>query len=916
LADPSGARLGSLSAGDVLGPYRVLERLGEGGMGEVYRATDTRLDRMVAIKVLRAELRADPEALARLGREAKAVSALNHPGIVALYDVGSERGIDFLVMEYVKGKTLAEQIRAGAIRLTAALELGVAIADALAAAHAAGLIHRDLKPSNVMILPDGRAKVLDFGIVRLVLGPDGATLGLTRNAGTAEAMLGTVGYMSPEQANGDPVDARADVFAFGALLYEMISGEPAFRGSSPIQILTAILTKEPAPLRARDGTVSPEVQRIVSRCLRKDPRRRFQSMADVRASLEDAVSEPSAGVEAARNEAGPSSARSARWQRAALAAVTAALVLTGGALALNGRSASEGPLPTGPVVQLTRDMGLTWSPSLSDDGRMVAYASDRAGPDLDIWVQQTTGGPPVQITEEPGDDHEPDISPDGSLVAFRSERQPAGVYVVSALGGEDARPVAPEGRGPKFSPDGRSLAYWTGPWLGLRAGNSQSSRETYVVSVNGGEARRIATSARDPVWSPDGKAVLVISQEPLGDGSLDVDWWWVPIDGGPSVRTGAYERLADAGIDTSLGLDLPFPGDWTPSGVFFTARRTGGTTANVWMLPIDQRTGRVEGAPRPVTGGLGDDAGPSVASGGRLAFAGLTNHFAVIALPLEADEGRATGPLTTLHIDYANSPRTAPSLDARYAVRPVETEAGADMRLLDLRTSRERSLKVEPGGRNPTISRSGRMIAYMVLAEGNTGNFGSVFTLPSQGGVPKQICDGCSAHGWLADEERLVVAMDRDTVRVVHTGSLATEDVLILGSPGGRYLVSPDERWVLFQSDGLRLAPFRPGRPPGSDEWIDLGIRDDGPGERYAGWSPDGTLAYMLLEGDGYRCLYAQRIDSLTGQPVGDYFSVHHFHEARLRWGTTAIGSAVVEGLFVGDMTEVSGNLWMTTIVE
>jgi hypothetical protein len=435
-----------------------------------------------------------------------------------------------------------------------------------------------------------------------------------------------------------------------------------------------------------------------------------------------------------------------------------------------------------------------------------------------------------------------------------------------------------------------------------------------VISVNGGEARRIATSARDPVWSPDGRGVLVLAQEPLESGDRVLDWWWVPIDGGPSVRTGAYDRLAAAGIDVTDLLYLPFPGDWTAAGVFFTARRTGGTTSNVWVLPIDQRRGRLEGAPRPVTVGLGDDAGPSVASAGRLAVAGLTTHFVVIGLPLEADEGRAIGPLRTLRTDFAPNLRAATSLDARWVVRPVSTEAGTEMRVLDLQTSVDRVLVVAPPrAGDPTISRSGRMVAYTVLSPSNA-NRGTVYVLSSEGGSRQQVCDGCSAGGWLADEERLVVRTDSGTVQVVHTPSLATEDVLV-DSAGARPLVSPDERWILVESDGFRLAPFRPGRPPGRDEWIDLGVPDAGQ-DRYAGWSPDSTLAYLLLERDGYRCLYAQRIDSETGQPVGAYFAVHHFHEARLLWGSTATSSAVVEGLFVANMSEVSGNVWMTTLVE
>jgi serine/threonine protein kinase len=273
-----------LSPGARIGPYEILGLLGAGGMGEVYKARDTRLDRTVAIKVLPAYSAGDAEAGKRLLREARAASALNHPHIVTIHDVLSDGGRDSLVMEYVEGRTLEQVIGQKALPLAEVLQYGIQIAGALAAAHAAGIVHRDLKPGNIMIAKTG-VKVLDFGLAKLQsVAPEGETASMT-----AEGVIaGTVAYMSPEQAEGRDVDARSDIFAFGSVLYEMAAGHPAFSGTSKLAILTSILHETPPPLPG----APPELDRLLQRCLRKDPVRRLHSMHDVRVLLEELRDSP------------------------------------------------------------------------------------------------------------------------------------------------------------------------------------------------------------------------------------------------------------------------------------------------------------------------------------------------------------------------------------------------------------------------------------------------------------------------------------------------------------------------------------------------------------------------------------------------------------------------------------------------
>src|SRR5713101_7252309 len=280
----------SLSSGARLGPYEIVSPLGVGGMGEVYKARDTRLERTVAIKVLPSHLSSSLEVRQRFEREAKTISALSHPHICALYDVGNQDGVEYLVMEYLEGETLADRLGSGPLPLEQTLRYGIEIADALDVAHRQGIIHRDLKPANVMLTKSG-VKLLDFGLARAMAGP-AATPSLTslpteRSLTQEGAILGTLQYMAPEQLEARPADARTDIFAFGATLYEMATGRKAFSGSSQASLISAIMKEEPASITAIQPINPPALEHVVRRCLAKDPERRWQSARDVALELEE-----------------------------------------------------------------------------------------------------------------------------------------------------------------------------------------------------------------------------------------------------------------------------------------------------------------------------------------------------------------------------------------------------------------------------------------------------------------------------------------------------------------------------------------------------------------------------------------------------------------------------------------------------
>src|SRR5580704_6139411 len=277
-----------LTTGSKLGPYEIQSSLGAGGMGEVYRARDPRLGREVAIKILPASFSSDRDRLQRFEQEARAAAALNHPNILAIFDIGSENGAPYVVSELLEGETLRDRLRTGPLNSRRAIDFALQIVRGLAVAHEKGITHRDLKPENLFITNDGRVKILDFGLAKLThpeadQSGDAPTQQIATDAGT---VMGTVGYMSPEQVRGKPADPRSDIFAFGAILYEMLSGKRAFHGDSSADTMSAILKEEPADLSETNRNVSPALERIVRHCLEKNPAERFQSARDVAFNLE------------------------------------------------------------------------------------------------------------------------------------------------------------------------------------------------------------------------------------------------------------------------------------------------------------------------------------------------------------------------------------------------------------------------------------------------------------------------------------------------------------------------------------------------------------------------------------------------------------------------------------------------------
>ncbi len=370
-----------LSTGTRLGAYEIIAPLGSGGMGDVYRARDGRLGRDVAIKVLPPAFAADPEALARFEREMKTLAGLPHPHIVAIYDAGHEGSTTYAVTELVDGETLADLVLRGPLPIRKAIEYGVQIARALAAAHDRGIVHRDLKPANVIVTHDGHVKVLDFGLARTAaVAADGAT-----TANTAPGLvMGTVGYMAPEQARGLPVDHRADIFAFGCVIYELIAGRRAFDRGSAADTLSAILREDPPPLSAQNPGVPPALERVVQRCLEKDPAERFQSARDLAFAL-DALSSGASGPTSGRAVIPPAR----KWKGTLV--VAAALAAIAGAFAIGRSLTPSSPAPP-TITQLTFDRGVIRSARFAPDAETIVYGARWGDEPLKLFVARADTG--------------------------------------------------------------------------------------------------------------------------------------------------------------------------------------------------------------------------------------------------------------------------------------------------------------------------------------------------------------------------------------------------------------------------------------------------------------------------------------------------------------------------------------------
>lgn len=611
--------------------YRIVGALGSGGMGEVYAAEDTRLHRRVALKVLPLEMAADAERLRRFEREAQAVALLNHPNVVTIYSVEEAEEIRFLTMELVEGKTLAEALPPEGWPTEELLKLAVPLADAIGTAHQRGIIHRDLKPSNVMVGSDGRLRVLDFGLAKLKhedAGASDASMLTTEQLTAQHSVFGTAPYMSPEQAEGRILDHRTDIFSMGVVLYEMATGRRPFRGETAVSVISSILKDSPAPPAALKPGLPGDLDRLIGRCLVKDPARRYQSALDVRNDLEEIRERLASGRSITAPVPAPAArARARRW---VLALVGAVAVVAAGAYLVTHRGGASRTRPgamRATFSQLTAQPGVEWFPSLSPDGKWVVYSGEASG-NRDIYLQSVNGQNPINLTRDsPDDDDQPAFSPDGERIAFRSGREGGGIFVMGRTG-EAVRRVTDRGYKPSWSPDGRRVAFTTEN-VDLNPQNSTGHSEIWVVGADGGEPKRLSDAdAVHASWSPHGSRIACAIRQ---GGQRQLDVWTIPAEGGEPIPV-----TKDPSIDWN-----PV---WAPDGahLYFVSNRGG--SMNLWRVPIDEGSGQTLGEAEPVTTPAPFAAHPSLSSDGhRLAYSSVLRTANIQRIALDPSTAEVRG---------------------------------------------------------------------------------------------------------------------------------------------------------------------------------------------------------------------------------------------------------------------------------
>jgi serine/threonine protein kinase/Tol biopolymer transport system component len=834
-----------LQAGARLGPYEIITLLGAGGMGRVYRARDTRLGRDVALKVLPPELAADPERRQRFEHEARTAGALNHPNIVAVYDLGNDNGISYIVTEIVEGEPLRARIDNGKLTTREVLDYAAQMSDALSAAHAAGIVHRDLKPENVMITVRGRVKLLDFGLARHFELPRAVSSTITAIATRPGMILGTVAYMSPEQVKGLPADHRSDIFSFGSVVFEMLSGYRPFAGETSVETLTAIMKQE---ARRLPETAPPGLTRIVDRCLEKNPEQRFQSARDLGFVLRSVTTTTSGEAPAAAAVQQPPAPKPG-WFRIALPWLACVIFATAFVLALLAPPGADiSSLTFRPIASSEEpEFRGVWSP----DGRSIAYVS-MVGLSEQVMVKGLEATAPVQLTQLPAGPgaSSPNWSLDGRRVYFLWRRT---VWSVARAGGDPQMLFAPSGEAPSMlaaalSPDGNVLAVWRSTRVGEEIRSS-----VWLSSPPGAPLKKYepapfeVTGTFGPVflgWAPDGRKLMASFYRTEGP-----QMWLLPFpDGERAEPHRVFAELVGGGSPSF---------SWFPDSRHVVLSLVDGvhTRGRLWAADT------VSEKARPLTAGDSREYLPAVAPDGkRILYTSGAVDYDLMQVPLDGGQPQ---PLVGTR-RFEAWPSWSPVAPEFAYVTDVGGEQ--EIRVYNTETHRNHvsvsranfpNLPVS-GFQSPVFSPDSSQIAF---AARTSTNLSSIWISPTNGGVPARLT-GESVFAqtpawapdgkWIAHQE---LRNGRISLVKTRVGSNQPGETILARSCEEAPSWSPTGDWIICAGpDGPAIVS-----PDGKQERR--------LGKRYlsaAVWSKDGSSLYVaFIEGGTIRLA---NLDWRTGE--------------------------------------------------
>jgi serine/threonine protein kinase len=728
--------------------YKIERLLGAGGMGEVYLAFDEKLRRKVALKILPSEFVSNDERVKRFELEARAISSMNHPNIVTIYDVGNFEGVNYIATEFVEGKTLRDLIK-GQFKLRNVLLNSIQICDALSAAHKVGIIHRDIKPENVMIRKDGYAKILDFGLAKLT---DPGQHTIRDMAATVKGVIiGTPAYMSPSQISDDTIDHRTDLWSCGVVLYEFLTGKNPFKRSTKSETFQAILSEAAPPPSSINPEVPEELDRILFKLLEKDPGMGYQSAADLRADLKRVKREIDSSPSWSSRTSERTGANSRNqfstsvWKFAAAGLAPIIAISLAAFVYLRPAAPDSTEWSKAKNDQLTTQPGTEFFPSISPDGKTFVFASDADG-DLNIYWQRIGGKNPQNITKESTkDDTQPSFSPDGEKIAFRSERSPAGIYVMGATG-ENAKRVSDFGYHPSWSPDGSEIVVSTEQRELPNFRNPKPS-SLWIINVESGEKRQlIEMDAMQPSWSPDGKWIAF--------------WFMQP---GGSKRDIAIVSAAggDAVVISKEGQTNWNP-VWSPNGkyLYFISDRAG--NMGFWRVGINDGNGQPAGEPEAVVTPSKFNRHLAFSADGKKMIyvqSDFRSNIQAIAFDAAAELTKGEPFWITTGDRVVSRPDMSP--DGKFFVTRLPRRTQDDIALIIRETGEIKDLTDdEPFDRFPRFSPDSKTIAFISDRSGNH----EIWTINADGTDLKQITrgnfSGVSFPHWSPDGTRMLFRAD------------------------------------------------------------------------------------------------------------------------------------------------------------